>query len=205
MSRIEKYLPSYCYSTSMMQSINGIVIHYFSGKYQFPDDPLNANKCYNLFKDLNRPARKREHYKMIDVTKRMYASAHFMIARDGTIMDLVPLPHKAWHAGKSEWQDKKYCNNWMVGIEMVATHDSGYTDEQYDALVELTVELIAKYDIPWDNITGHENVAPGRKKDPGPNFDWDRYRNLETTETESFVDQLGDMFDDINEDWFGSD
>ena len=203
MSRIQKYLPSYCYSTSMMQSINGIVIHYFSGKYQFPDDPFDTDNCYKLFKDLNRPASKREHFKMNDVPKRMYASAHFMIARDGTVLNLVPLPHKAWHAGKSEWQGKKYCNNWMVGIEMVATHDSGYTDAQYEALIELTEELIEKYDISWDNITGHENVAPGRKKDPGPNFDWDRYRAM--VREESITDMIQNAIADVNEDWFGSD
>jgi N-acetyl-anhydromuramyl-L-alanine amidase AmpD len=184
----------------MMQSINGIVVHYFSGKYQFPDDPLDTAKCYNLFKDLNRPAAKREHYKMNDVQKRMYASAHFMIARDGTVLDLVPLPHKAWHAGKSEWNGKKYCNNWMIGIEMVATDNSGYTDEQYDALAGLTMELIDQYDINWDNITGHENIAPGRKKDPGELFDWERYRALEQTEEPTTI---SDIIDGVGNDWFG--
>jgi len=178
MNRIQEYLPSYCYSSSKMKSVDGIVIHYFSGKYQFADDPFNTEKCLNLFKDLNRPAKEREHFKMNDVQKRMYASAHFMIARDGTIYDLVPLPQRAWHAGKSEWNGKSHCNNWMVGIEMVATGSSGYTDEQYKALINLTEELIKEHDISWDNITGHENVAPGRKRDPGSKFDWDRYRAM---------------------------
>jgi len=178
MNRVKESLPSYCYSWRTMGSVDGIVIHYFSGKYQFPEDPFNTEKCLNLFKDLNRPASEREHFKMKDVPKRMYASAHFMIARDGTIHDLVPLPHKAWHAGKSEWNGKSNCNNWMIGIEMVATGSSGYTDEQYKALVELTEDLIGIYNINWDNITGHENIAPGRKRDPGSNFDWDRYRAM---------------------------
>jgi len=178
MSRIESYLPNNCYSSSKMLNIDGIVIHYFSGKYQFADDPFNPKKCLDLFKDLNLPASERQVYKMEDVQKRMYASAHFMIARDGTIYDLVPLPHKAWHAGRSEWNGKPRCNNWMVGIEMIASYSSGYTDEQYLALDSLSEELIARYNISWDNITGHENVAPGRKKDPGPKFDWNRYRTL---------------------------
>lgn len=178
MLKIQKYLPSYCYSSSEMKSVDGIVIHYFSGKYQFANDPFNMKKCYELFKDLNRASSERETFKMKDVPKRMYASAHFMIARDGAIFDLVPIPNKAWHAGKSEWNGKDNCNSWMIGIEMVATLESGYTDAQYDALIELTKELIDKYNISWDNITGHENIAPGRKTDPGPNFDWERYRAL---------------------------
>ena len=178
MAREQRYLPNYCYSSSKMKKIEGIVIHYFSGKYQFPDEPFDIDKCYNLFKDLNRPASEREWFKMTDVPKRMYASAHFLIGRDGTVLDLVPLPNKAWHAGKSEWNGRPYCNNWMIGIEMVATGSSGYTDAQYEALAEITRELINKYNISWDNITGHENVAPGRKVDPGPAFDWPRYKEI---------------------------
>ena len=183
-----------------MNMVEGIVIHYFSGKYQFPDKPFDTNKCIRLFKDLNRPASEREWYPMRDVPQRMYASAHFLIARDGTIHDLVPLPNKAWHAGKSSWNGKSNCNNWMLGIEMVATGSSGYTDEQYDALIELTEELIEKYNIKWDNITGHENVAPGRKKDPGPMFDWERYKAMKASTTESIVSNIIESipwFDDL--------
>ena len=190
MKRDTKHLPHYCYSSQNMNSIEGIVIHYFSGKYQFPDEPFNTEKCLELFKDLNRPADDREWFEMSDVPQRMYASAHFMIARDGTVHHLVPLPHKAWHAGKSSWHGKENCNNWMIGIEMVATGSSGYTDEQYDALIELTKELISKYKISWNNITGHENIAPGRKKDPGPNFDWDRYRAMKTSDSNSIIKQV---------------
>jgi len=182
-----------------MDEVAGIVVHYFSGKYQFPDDQFDADKCFDLFKDLNRPASEREHYKMTDVKKRMYASAHFMIARDGTVFDLVPLPSKAWHAGKSEWNGKANCNNWMVGIELIATNDSGYTDEQYAALIELTNKLIEKFDISWDNIAGHENVSPGRKVDPGELFDWDRYRAMNE---ENLSDTISDMLTDIANDWF---
>lgn len=200
MSREERYLPSYCYSSSEMKSIDGIVIHYFSGKYQFPDDPFNPEKCFHLFKDLNRTANERTDFKMNDVKKRMYASAHFMIARDGTVYDLVPIPSKAYHAGKSEWNGKSNCNNWMLGIELIATDESGYTDEQYDALIRLTDKLITKFDISWDNIAGHENVAPGRKVDPGKLFDWDRYRAMQ--EEESLTDKVSDLLNDIANDWF---
>jgi len=202
MNRVRENLPSYCYSSRQMDSVDGIVIHFFSGKYQFPDAPFDTEKCLQLFKDLNRPASEREWFKMKDVQKRMYASAHFMIARDGAIHDLVPVPQRAWHAGKSEWNGKSNCNNWMIGIEMVATGSSGYTDEQYKALVELTEELQDKYNITWDNITGHENIAPGRKKDPGKNFDWDRYKAMKEP-AETALAKLAEYipwFDDSEED-----
>lgn len=178
MSIVKKHLPDYCYSESMMDSIEGIVIHYFSGRYQFPDDPFNPELCFELFKDLNRPEHQRENFKMSDYSDRMYASAHYMIDRDGTVYELVPLPYRAWHAGPSEWNGKTSCNDWMIGIELIATHNSGYTDAQYLALDGLTEQLRSRYGISWDNITGHEDVAPGRKSDPGPNFDWNRYRTL---------------------------
>ena len=192
MKKVINHLPKYCYSTSEMKAVNGIVIHYFSGKYQFPEDPFNTEKCLQLFKDLNRPAHQREVFTMHSVPKRMYASAHYMIARDGTVHELVPLPHKAWHAGKSEWLGYSNCNNWMLGIEMVATGSSGYTDEQYDALIELTEEIRSKYDFPWANITGHEDIAPGRKKDPGKLFDWDRYRAMKKSEDDSFFSAIAE-------------
>jgi len=178
MNIIEKYLPDYCYDDEPMKYVSGIVIHYFSGKYQFPNDKFNPELCYNLFCDLNRSIEKREWYKMKDVPEHMYASAQYMIDRDGVIYKLVPDENKAWHAGTSEWNGKKDCNEWMIGIELIATYSSGYTDEQYLALDKLTEQLRMEYGIDWDNITGHENVAPKRKKDPGPNFDWDRYIEL---------------------------
>jgi len=178
MNITEKYLPSYCYSNRDMKSVSGIVIHYFSGKYQFADDKFNPEKCYQLFCDLNRNAEEREWYKMEDVPKRMYASAQYMITREGEIIKLVPDKHKAWHAGTSEWKGKDDCNQWMIGVELIATYESGYTDAQYLALDKLTEQLIMNHGISWDNITGHENIAPDRKSDPGKNFDWDRYRLL---------------------------
>lgn len=177
MNIIKKHLPDFCYKPVNI-NVDGIVIHYFSGRYTFPNDPFNPKKCYNLFVDLNRSVDQREHYKMEDYPNRMYASAHFMIDREGNIYELVPLPYKAWHAGKSSWNGRENCNMWMVGVELLATHDSGYTDEQYLALDSLTEKLRSEYNISWDNITGHENVAPGRKTDPGPNFDWNRYKQL---------------------------
>lgn len=178
MNITEKLLPSYCYSRHDMKYVSGIVIHYFSGKYQFADDPFNLDKCYQLFCDLNRPTEEREWFKMEDVPNRMYASAQYMIGREGEIIKLVPAKKKAYHAGTSEWNGRDDCNTWMIGVEMIATHDSGYTSDQYMALDKLTEQLIMNHGISWKNITGHENIAPDRKKDPGPLFDWERYRLL---------------------------
>jgi len=189
MKKVIEKLPDYCYSSSKMKVVNGIVIHYFSGKYQFPDEPFNPEKCIQLFKDLNRPEKDRKWFKMKDLPNRMYASAHYMISRDGTVYDLVPLPMKAWHAGRSRWLGYDNCNNWMLGIELIATQESGYTDAQYDALIELTEELLRTYKFPVANIAGHDHVSPRRKTDPGKLFDWERYRAMKTTK-KSFINKL---------------
>lgn len=175
---IKKYLPSFCYSKHDMDTVDGIVIHYFSGKYQFPDDPYNLDKCYNLFIDLNRTVDKREWYKMEKYPKRQWASAQFMIGRGGEIIQLVPEPKKAYHAGVSNWNGRDDCNRWMIGIELIGDGETPFTEAQYIALDSLTEQLIMKHGISWDNIVGHSHIAPDRKKDPGKYFDWDRYRML---------------------------
>jgi AmpD protein len=169
----QRLLPEFCYSAHNLNKIDGIVLHYFSGRYAFPDDPMDTDKCYNLFIDLNRPASEREFFK-IDYDKRMYASAHYMIARDGEIIQLVPLSKRAHHAGESELNGRKHCNSFTVGIEMIATPDSGYTDEQYFAVDWLCTKLMNEHNITKEWVAGHEDVAPGRKFDPGKLFEWDR-------------------------------
>ena len=173
-----KILPKYCYKNRVMNSVDAIVIHYFSGLYVDPQNMFDNDVCYDMFKDLNLPGPERKHVMEANNDPRFYASAHYMIGREGEVFNLVPLPYIAWHAGKSELNGRKYCNNYAVGIEMIATYDSGYTDEQYSSLAVLCSQMMIRYDISMDMIVGHEDVAPGRKKDPGPKFDWDRYRLL---------------------------
>ena len=196
MEIIDKTLPDYCWKQKDMASIDTIVIHYFSGLYVDPEHKFDMQICYDLFLDLNLPDTQRHHVMKPGTTgQRSYGSAHYLVGREGECWSLVPLPKIAWHAGVSEWKGRKYCNNFAVGIETVATYDSGYTDEQYETLIELCVELMNKYQIAIDNITGHEFIAPGRKKDPGPKFDWDRLKSgIRDKLDKSFMDQITDLF-----------
>lgn len=177
----ERILPEFCYSAHELKSIDGIILHYFSGRYAFPEDPLNLEKCYDLFVDLNRPESERTHFKMTGTPNRLYASAHFLVGREGEILQLVPLNRRAHHAGKSELNGREYCNTFTVGIEMVATPDSGFTDEQYFAVDWLTTKLMTEHNITREWVAGHEDVAipKGRKKDPGEHFDWSRLNLLQ--------------------------
>ena len=100
-------------------------------------------------------------------------SAHFFVRRDGQIIQFVSCLKRAWHAGVSCWQGGSRCNDFSVGIELEGTDTVPFTDAQYDALHRLTMALRAAY--PIRGIAGHSDIAPQRKTDPGPHFDWLRY------------------------------
>ena len=107
------------------------------------------------------------------------ASAHALIRRDGQIVQYVPFGERAWHAGKSEYQGRPACNDFSIGVELEGADGIPYTDPQYASLVALTAALLATYpSMSSAAITGHIDVAPGRKTDPWPVFDWGRYRRL---------------------------
>ena len=101
-------------------------------------------------------------------------SAHFFIRRDGELIQFVPCSMRAWHAGASAWCGRERCNDFSIGIELEGTDDQPYTDAQYATLARITKELKKTY--PIGNIVGHSDIAPGRKTDPGPYFDWASYR-----------------------------
>ena len=101
-------------------------------------------------------------------------SAHFFIRRNGEIIQFVPCEKRAWHAGVSYWQGKTCCNDFSIGVEIEGSDTVPFTASQYVALVTLTIELSKAY--PIVDITGHSDIAPERKTDPGPYFDWKRYR-----------------------------
>jgi len=88
----------------------------------------------------------------------------------------VPCGGRAWHAGESSWKGRTQCNDFSIGVELEGTGDAPFTDAQYGRLVVLTRALKARY--PIRDIVGHSDVAPGRKCDPGPQFDWARYRKM---------------------------
>lgn len=100
-------------------------------------------------------------------------SAHFLIQRMGNIIQFVPCGKRAWHAGVSVWRGRTACNNFSIGIEMEGTDFLPFSDQQYAALIRLT--RVLKRAFPIREIVGHSDIAPGRKTDPGPMFDWQRY------------------------------
>lgn len=103
-------------------------------------------------------------------------SAHFLIRRDGGLLQFVPCARRAWHAGESSWKGRSRCNDFSIGIELEGTGEQPYTAPQYRRLAALTRALRARY--PIRDIVGHSDIAPGRKTDPGPSFDWARYRRM---------------------------
>ncbi|RDV29085.1 1,6-anhydro-N-acetylmuramyl-L-alanine amidase AmpD [Alteromonas aestuariivivens] len=104
-------------------------------------------------------------------------SAHCVIRRDGKVEQYVPFSARAWHAGVSSFQGQGRCNDFSVGIELEGTDTQPYTEHQYASLVKVCQELIEAYPkISLGRIVGHNDIAPGRKTDPGPFFDWCRLR-----------------------------
>lgn len=109
----------------------------------------------------------------------MKVSAHLLIRRDGGLIQFVPFDKRAWHAGRSCYAEEHNCNDFSIGIELEGTEDRAYEEVQYTRLVEVTRALMQSYPgIERNRITGHSDIAPERKTDPGPAFDWRRYKRL---------------------------
>jgi N-acetyl-anhydromuramoyl-L-alanine amidase len=104
-------------------------------------------------------------------------SAHLLLRRGGELLQFVSFDDRAWHAGRSSWQGREACNDYSIGIECEGTDEVPYEDAQYATLRILLPMLLGAYPaIRADRIVGHSDVAPGRKTDPGPSFDWARIR-----------------------------
>lgn len=106
----------------------------------------------------------------------LQVSSHLLIKRTGEVVQFVNLNDRAWHAGVSSFDGVENCNDYSIGIELEGTDQIPYTDQQYAALQQVTLAIQAEYPlIEQQRITGHEQIAPGRKTDPGPAFDWEQY------------------------------
>lgn len=103
-------------------------------------------------------------------------SSHFLIRRNGELIQFVSCDKSAWHAGISQFEGQTECNAFSIGIEMEGSDDEPFMEIQYTTLAQLTLLLSRHY--PIKNIVGHNDIAPGRKTDPGPHFDWDYYSEL---------------------------
>jgi N-acetyl-anhydromuramoyl-L-alanine amidase len=109
--------------------------------------------------------------------EHLRVSAHLLIRRDGSVTQYVPFDRKAWHAGKSVFAGREDCNEYSIGIELEGTDYQPFEDIQYESLAGIIRALMQSYPmITLDRMTGHSDIAPGRKTDPGPCFDWLRLR-----------------------------
>lgn len=109
--------------------------------------------------------------------KDLRVSAHLFISRRGKVTQFVPLDKRAWHAGKSSFEGRERCNDFSIGIELEGTDDRPFTQAQYRQLVRLTRQIMCAHPaITVKRMVGHSDIAPARKTDPGPHFDWIRFR-----------------------------
>ena len=101
-------------------------------------------------------------------------STHYLIRRDGTLIQYVEPDKRAWHAGVSSWKGRERCNDFSIGVELEGSDDVPFAEPQYEALAALARSLFERYGAL--DLAGHSDIAPGRKTDPGPWFDWGRFR-----------------------------
>jgi AmpD protein len=113
----------------------------------------------------------REHPYFRDIAA-LKVSSHFLVRRDGGLAQFVPVQRRAWHAGESRWRGRQRCNDFSVGIELEGTDSDPFESSQYETLITLTRSLCRS--LPLRDFAAHSDVAPGRKNDPGPRFDWAR-------------------------------
>ena len=171
-----RYCPSpNCNERPASQRIDLLVIHNIS----LPPGEFGGDAIERLFTNCLDCGEHPYYAALLDLE----VSAHLLIKRDGELVQFVPFHLRAWHAGLSRWQGRENCNDFSIGIELEGTDDQPYTSMQYTQLIRVTEELL-RYcpQLTVDRIVGHEHIAPGRKTDPGPAFDWQRYRDGLTAE-----------------------
>jgi len=151
-------------SSERCDDIELIVIHCIS----LPEGEYNNNHPKDLF--LNKLDL--SIHPSFKTLKNLKVSSHLLINRDGSFQQFVPFNKCAWHAGQSSFEGKEDCNNFSIGIELEGTVNDSFTDKQYTILNEIIGLLRREY--PVKNIVGHSEIAVGRKKDPGPYFEWKR-------------------------------
>jgi len=108
----------------------------------------------------------------------MQVSTHLLILRTGEVLQFVNFNERAWHAGRSTYLAKKECNDYSIGIELEGSDDQPFEEVQYSVLAQVIATLQATYPKILQHLAGHSDIAPGRKTDPGPFFDWPKTRAL---------------------------
>ena len=150
------------------QDISLLIIHYIS----LPPEQFGGGYIDDFFQG-KLDAQVHPYFEEISALR---VSAHCLIERTGRITQYVNFTDRAWHAGLSCFEGREKCNDFAIGIELEGSNEQPFTDEQYTALQALTREIMRVYPhITKERIVGHCDVSPGRKIDPGQDFDWQRY------------------------------
>ena len=151
-------------------AISLLVIHNIS----LPAGEFGTGCIEQLFTNCLPPA---AHPTFAEISK-LRVSSHLLIDRPGVVTQFVPFTRQAWHAGQSSFLGRERCNEFSIGIEVEGTDFEAFTDVQYQRLTDVTRALFRAYpELNPDRIAGHSDIAPGRKTDPGPYFDWERYKS----------------------------
>lgn len=155
------------------QTIDLIVVHSIS----LPPGEYGNNAIENFFQNrLNRDA-----HPYFETIHELQVSSHLLIKRSGEVVQFVPFHQRAWHAGQSNYQGRKRCNDFSIGIELEGTDSDIFEDAQYRQLADIITTLQQTYPAIANNITGHSDISPGRKLDPGTGFDWEKLNRAGTT------------------------
>ena len=157
-------------------TIDTIVIHNIS----LPPDDFGATDANGLHyvKALFTNRLDWSAHPYFQTIKGAEVSAHLLIERDGTITQFVNFGARAWHAGQSSYLGRPDCNDYSIGIELEGSDFTAFTDQQYQALAEVVQALYKAYPKTRQHLTGHSDIAPNRKTDPGEYFDWARLRKM---------------------------
>ena len=167
----QKIISPNCNKRDDERDISLIVIHCIS----LPEGEFNTPFIEQLFTNQLSP---QSHPSFTEIC-HLQVSSHIVIRRNGLITQYVPFNKRAWHAGTSEYKDREKCNDFSIGIELEGTVCSFYTKEQYTQLALLIQCLLQTYPkLSLENITGHSDIAPLRKADPGKYFDWEKLHQL---------------------------
>ncbi len=156
--------------------IDTIVIHHIS----LPEGKFGGRAIEDFF--CNRLNPKDDPYYPTII--HLQVSAHFLIKRDGEVVQFVSTLHRAWHAGASNLNGRERCNDFSIGIELEGTEDLPFEEKQYQALQKLIHEIELKH--PISVIVGHSDISPGRKKDPGKFFDWQYFQKMSQISEQKF-------------------
>ena len=167
LSEAEKHISPNFDKRPINSEIKLIVIHNIS----LPPENFEAENVKKLFKN----ELDFESHEFFYTIKDLKVSSHFVIDRTGKIYQFVSVYNRAWHAGVSSFKSQENCNDFSLGIELIGSDNSPFEDNQYDALNKLIETLCSSFPkIKKENIVGHSEIAPGRKTDPGPFFDWSK-------------------------------